>query len=89
MKCQIFARLYQKKVYAYQFRQEYTENDKKNIGMCFAYIDRCKKNQQREGECSMAPQAALLEIEELMNEPEVLDELMVEEMTIDCICGVY
>ncbi|WP_146808869.1 MULTISPECIES: mycofactocin precursor MftA [Aneurinibacillus] len=37
----------------------------------------------------MAPQAALLEIEELMNEPEVLDELMVEEMTIDCICGVY
>lgn len=27
--------------------------------------------------------------EEQADSPEVLDELVVEEMTIDCICGVY
>lgn len=37
----------------------------------------------------MAPEALVLEIQEVLAEPLLLDELVVEEMTIDCICGVY
>lgn len=27
--------------------------------------------------------------DEHQDSPEILDELVIEEMTIDCICGVY
>ncbi len=36
----------------------------------------------------LAP-AEALEFDERMFEEDLLDELVVEELTIDCICGVY
>lgn len=37
----------------------------------------------------MAPEALLLEEIEALEDPVIMDEVVIEEMTIDCICGVY